>query len=43
MTFRENIESELKERRPNLSASSLKTYVSILFNLKKIIDLDTKI
>jgi len=35
MTFREIVESELKHRRPNLNASSLKTYVSILFNLHK--------
>jgi hypothetical protein len=35
MTFRENIEHQIKEKRPNLSASSLKTYVSILFNLHK--------
>ena len=35
MTFRETVETELKQRRPNLNASSLKTYVSILFNLHK--------
>ena len=35
MTFRETVEAELKHRRPNLNASSLKTYVSILFNLHK--------
>jgi hypothetical protein len=35
MTFRETVETELKHRRPNLNASSLKTYVSILFNLHK--------
>ena len=38
MTFREEIEHDLKEKRPNLSASSLKTYVSILFNLHKKLD-----
>ena len=38
MSFREIIESELKEKRPNLSASSLKTYVSILYNLRKKLD-----
>ena len=38
MTFREIIEHEIKEKRPSLSASSLKTYVSILFNLHKKID-----
>ena len=38
MTFRENIEKEVKEKRPNLSSSSLKTYVSILFNLHKKLD-----
>ena len=35
MSFRETVETELKHRRPNLNASSLKTYVSILFNLHK--------
>lgn len=35
MTFRENIEDEIKQKRPNLNPSSLKTYVSILFNLHK--------
>ena len=38
MSFREIIENELKIKRPNLSASSLKTYVSILYNLKKKLD-----
>ena len=40
MTFRENIENQIKEKRPNLSASSLKTYVSILFNLHKKLNPD---
>lgn len=35
MTFREIIENKIKEKRPNLNPSSLKTYVSILFNLNK--------
>ena len=35
MTFREEIEQVIKHKRPNLNASSIKTYVSILFNLKK--------
>ena len=38
MSFREEIAGKLKEKRPNLSASSLKTYVSILYNLKKKLD-----
>ena len=38
MTFRETVETDLKHRRPNLNASSLKTYVSILFNLHKKLD-----
>lgn len=38
MQFREIIETELKQRRPNLNSSSLKTYVSILFNLHKKLD-----
>ena len=33
--FREIIENEIKNKRPKLNASSLKTYVSILFNLHK--------
>ena len=40
MTFRETIEHNLKEKRPNLSASSLKTYVSILYNLHKKLNAD---
>ena len=36
--FREAIEHKVKENRPNLTASSLKTYVSILFNLHKKIN-----
>ena len=35
MTFREIIEDEIKQKRPHLNPSSLKTYVSILFNLHK--------
>ena len=38
MSFRDEIAEKLKEQRPNLSASSLKTYVSILYNLKKKLD-----
>ena len=34
-SFREVISDKLKHNRPNLSYSSLKTYVSILFNLCK--------
>ena len=33
--FRELLSDELKKRRPNLAPSSLKTYVSILFNIQK--------
>lgn len=40
MSFREIIERDLIVRRPNLSASSLKTYVSILFNLHKKLNPD---
>jgi hypothetical protein len=40
MPFREQIAEKLKEKRPNLSASSLKTYTSILFNLRKKLDPD---
>jgi integrase len=40
--FRENIETELKEKRPNLNPSSLKTYVSILFNLNKKLNPDNE-
>lgn len=42
MSFRENIETELKQRRPNLNPSSLKTYVSILFNLNKKLNPDNE-
>ena len=35
MNFQELIESEIKKNRDKLSASSLKTYVSTLFNLHK--------
>lgn len=38
MSFRDEISDKLKEKRPSLSASSLKTYVSILYNLKKKLD-----
>jgi hypothetical protein len=34
-TFRELIEEQLKQNRPKLSDSSLKTYISILYNLHK--------
>lgn len=40
MSFRDEIAEKLKRERPNLSASSLKTYVSILYNLKKKLDGD---
>jgi hypothetical protein len=40
MSFRDEIAEKIKEKRPNLSASSLKTYVSILFNLHKKLDPD---
>ena len=33
--FRDNIKSKILEKRPNLSPSSVKTYVSILFNINK--------
>ena len=33
--FKKEIEECLKQRRPNLTPSSLKTYVSILFNISK--------
>ena len=36
--FKKEIEDRLKQRRPNLTPSSLKTYVSILFNISKKID-----
>ena len=35
MTFRENLEEEIKKQRPHLNPSSVKTYTSILFNLHK--------
>ena len=40
MTLREIIEDKIKEKRPNLNSSSLKTYVSILFNLHKKLNPD---
>ena len=36
--FKRLIEETLKQKRPNLSTGSLKTYVSILFNISKKID-----
>ena len=33
--FRDIIKENLKRKRPNLTDSSLKTYVSILFNINK--------
>lgn len=36
--FRQQIETVLKQKRPNLSPGSLKTYVSILSNISKKID-----
>ena len=35
MTFRENISAAIEKQRPNLNPSSVKTYTSILFNLRK--------
>ena len=40
MEFRKNIESEILKKRPNLTPSSVKTYVSILFNISKKINPD---
>ena len=40
MTFRNKIEDEIKQKRPNLNPSSLKTYISILFNLHKKLNPD---
>ena len=37
-TFRQNIQEALKKKRPNLTESSLKTYVSILANISKKLD-----
>ena len=38
--FRRNIDEKIRHNRPNLSASSLKTYVSILSNLHKNLKAD---
>ena len=38
INFRENIKEVLKDKRPNLTESSLKTYVSILANISKKLD-----
>ena len=35
MTFREKIQEEIMKQRPHLNPSSVKTYTSILFNLRK--------
>ena len=35
MTFRENISAAIEKQRPHLNPSSVKTYTSILFNLRK--------
>ena len=35
MSFREIIKKEVETRRPKLNANSVKTYVSILFNIHK--------
>jgi len=40
MTFRETLEAEIKKQRPNLNPSSVKTYTSILFNLRKKLEPD---
>lgn len=39
-TFREIIQKEVEAKRPNLSPTSVKTYVSILFNLHKKLEPD---
>ena len=36
--LKKNIEEKIKHNRPNLSISSVRTYVSILFNLNKKMD-----
>ena len=33
--FRDVLKTEILKKRPNLTASSVKTYVSILFNINK--------
>ena len=38
-SFKELIKEEIKKNRPKLSESSLKTYISILFNLHKHMDI----
>jgi len=38
-TYKELIKEEIKKNRPKLSESSLKTYISILFNLHKHMDI----
>ena len=38
--FRDTIKSEILKKRPNLSPSSVKTYVSILFNINKKVNPD---
>ena len=40
MEFRKNVESDISKKRPNLNPSSVKTYVSILFNISKKINPD---
>eukprot|EP01038_Epipyxis_sp_PR26KG_P017870 gene17870-24971_t len=40
MTLRESIKEQLNKNRPNLAESSVKTYVSLLFNLAKKLDID---
>ena len=39
-TFREIIQKQVESKRPNLSPTSVKTYVSILFNLQKKLEPD---
>ena len=36
MTFKEEIETVVKHKRPKFNQSSITTYVSILFNFQKI-------
>ena len=40
MTFRENITAAVEKQRPHLNPSSVKTYTSILFNLRKKLEPD---
>jgi hypothetical protein len=40
MTLRESIKEQINKNRPNLGESSVKTYVSLLFNLAKKLDIN---